>query len=78
MTETGTVPEQYVCYELRFTGLSSGQRGYAFACDQTGRVDIDELADRDRANYFYARSVVGRVLRTPVVAMVLNDQLSVK
>ena len=78
MNETGTVPEQHVCYELRFAGLSSAQRGYAFSCDQTGRVDIDGLTERDRANYFYARSVVGRVLRTPVVATVLNDHLSVK
>jgi hypothetical protein len=63
---------------LRFTGLSNAQRGYAFPCDQTGLVDLDELTDRDRANYFYARSVVGRVLRTPVVAVVLNDHVSVK
>jgi hypothetical protein len=76
VTESCTFPAQNGTYELRFTGLSNARRGYAFPCDQTGHVDIDELTDRGRTNYFYARAVVGKELRAPVVAPVVNDHLN--
>jgi len=57
-------------YELRFTGLSDSGREYAFPCDATGHVDIDELTDRGRVNYLYARAVVGKELAAPVVLLV--------
>ena len=55
------------CYELRFDGLFNTGRGYAFPCDAEGQVDIDNLAESARANYLYARTVVGREFFTPVV-----------
>jgi hypothetical protein len=73
MTEPCTLRAQRARYELRFTGLSGARRDYAFPCDQSGHVDIDELTDRGRANYFYARAVVGKELCAPVVASILND-----
>ena len=54
-------------YELRFAGLLDRERAVAFPCDAAGHVDIDELTDRGRVNYFYARTVVGAVLAAPVV-----------
>jgi hypothetical protein len=54
-------------YELRFTGLYNRGRGFAFPCNAAGHVDIDELTDRGRVNYFYARAVVGAELSAPVV-----------
>jgi len=54
-------------YELRFAGLLDRGRAFAFPCDATGHVDIDELTDRGRVNYFYARTVVGAALSAPVV-----------
>ena len=57
-------------YELRFAGLFNRGRGYAFPCDAQGHVDIDELSDRARINYFYARSVVGAELSAPIVSPV--------
>ena len=74
MTESCTFPRQKIQYELRFTGLSNGRRGYAFPCDETGLVDIDELTDRSRTNYFYARTVVGKELSAPVVVPVLTER----
>ena len=74
MTEPCTFPTQKIHYELRFTGLSNRRHGYAFPCDETGLVDIDELTDRSRTNYFYARTVVGKELSAPVVAPVLTDR----
>lgn len=54
-------------YELRFIGLSNRGRVFAFPCDAAGHVDIDELTDQGRVNYFYARTVVGAELFAPIV-----------
>ena len=58
-------------YELRFTSLSDTGRGYTFPCDARGLVDLDALSERGRASYFFARAVVGSVLRAPTVSRVL-------
>jgi len=57
-------------YELRFAGLFNPGRGYRFPCDASGSVDIDNLTDRARSNYFYARSVIGREFFAPVFCRV--------
>jgi len=57
-------------YELRFTGLFNRGRGFAFPCDAQGHVDVDELTDRSRVNYFHARAVVGAELSAPIVLLV--------
>jgi hypothetical protein len=67
--ESSTFAAREARYELRFTGLSSRRREYAFPCDAAGHVDIDELTDRGRTNYFYARTVVGKELSAPVVSL---------
>ena len=54
-------------HELRFQSLSGSGRGYAFPCDPLGRVDLDQLSDRARLDYLYARAVVGRELAAPAV-----------
>jgi hypothetical protein len=72
MTEACTFLAGNVHYELRFTSLSSNSRGYAFPCDRIGHVDLDELTDRGRTDYFYARTVVGKELCAPVVERVPN------
>jgi hypothetical protein len=54
-------------YELRFQSLSDSERGYAFPCDPKGLVDLDQLSDRARNNYLFARAMVGRELAVPAV-----------
>jgi hypothetical protein len=54
-------------YELRFRSLFDGGRGFAFPCDPEGRVDLDQLSERARIDYLYARAVVGRELAVPAV-----------
>ena len=54
-------------FELRFQSLFNSGRGYAFPCDPAGQVDLDQLSDRARNNYLYARAVVGRELTVPAV-----------
>lgn len=54
-------------FELRFQSLFDSGRGYAFPCDPKGLVNLDELSDRARTNYLYARAMVGRELSVPAV-----------
>jgi hypothetical protein len=54
-------------FELRFQSLFDSGRGYAFQCDPTGQVDLDQLSERARENYLYARAAVGRELSMPAV-----------
>lgn len=54
-------------YQLCFRPLFAGLPGYAFPCDPRGQVDIDQLTDRARNNYFYARAMMGRELSFPQV-----------
>lgn len=54
-------------YELRFMSLFHEGRGLSFPCNPSGDVQLDELSDRARANYFYARAVVGREFSVPAV-----------
>jgi hypothetical protein len=65
-----------VRYELRFAGISDARRNRSFPCDERGHVDIDELSDRGRTAYFYARTVVGKELSAPTVAPVSTDPWS--
>jgi hypothetical protein len=62
-----------VRYELRFAGISDARSTCSFPCDERGRVDIDELTDRGRTAYFYARTVVGKELSAPKVAPVATE-----
>lgn len=56
-------------FELWFRSLFNEGRGFAFACDSTGRVNMDELSERGRRNYLFARAMVGREFATPSVRM---------
>ena len=57
-------------HELRFRSLFNEGRGYAFPCDRNGLVDIDELTERARRNYLFARAVVGSEFFLPIVTPV--------
>ncbi len=56
-----------LAFELRFTSLFHEGRGYSFPCDAHGQVDLNNLSERARANYFFARSVIGREVAIPAV-----------
>lgn len=53
-------------YELSFPSLLRGG-GFAFPCDEAGRVDLDAMSDKQRNSYLYARALIGRELAYPVV-----------
>jgi hypothetical protein len=66
------LPETGICpalYELRFFSLISGGQNFVFPCDAQGQVDIGDLSERCRNDYFYARVVVGREVAPPCLAL---------
>lgn len=57
-------------FRLRFQSLFQQGRGFAFPCDAKGQVDLDQMSERARNNYFYARAMVGRELTVAAVETV--------
>jgi hypothetical protein len=63
-------------FELWFAPLAPARRGYAFPCDASGRIKLDGLSQRARANYMLARTLVGRDFACPaVVRPPFNDEV---
>jgi hypothetical protein len=60
-------------YELRFESLFHPGRALMFPCDERGWVALDDLSERARRNYLYARAVVGREFATPAVVAGHHD-----
>jgi len=54
-------------YEIRYQPFSRDGEVLTFPCDAQGHVEMDELSDRARMSYLYARAVVGREYARPAV-----------
>ena len=54
-------------YQLRFDSLLDARPSPAFPCDAAGMVDLDELTERQRNNYFFARACIGREFGRPSI-----------
>ncbi|ROZ62928.1 hypothetical protein [Ramlibacter sp. WS9] len=54
-------------FQLCFRSLFQSGRGFSFPCDPQGHVDLDQLSDKVRNNYLFARAMVGRDLAVPAV-----------
>ena len=54
--DASTTPLTPSGHELRFMSLFREGRGLSFPCDPDGGVHLDELSERARAHYFYARA----------------------
>lgn len=52
---------------LCFRSLFQTGRGFAFPCDQAGRVDLNSLTEEAKRNYLYALAMIGRELAAPAV-----------
>lgn len=61
-------------FEVRFQSLADDGRAMVFPCDSEGRVNLDDLCDRSKNNYLFARRMIGRAYATP---RVLQCQLHV-
>jgi hypothetical protein len=54
-------------YEVRYVSLFDSGRAYAFPCDATGCVDLENLSQRARDSYLSVQRRVGREFATPEV-----------
>lgn len=52
-------------FQLSYHPLTEGGNSYSFPCNAAGQVHLDELDERTRNDYLYARGVVGRELSPP-------------
>jgi hypothetical protein len=57
---------------LCFRSLFDSGRGFSFPCNDAGHVNLDDLSDRVRASYLFARGMVGRDLSHPTIEPVLD------
>jgi hypothetical protein len=54
-------------FALCYPSLHEPGRGLRFPCDERGSIDIDQLPERARNNYFAARALVGREYAHPKI-----------
>ena len=54
-------------FEVRFQSLFQAGRALVFPCDRDGHVDLDNCSERARANYLFARAMVGREYAAPQI-----------
>lgn len=54
-------------HQIRYQSLTNAGRSLCFPCDAMGHVPLDDLTDRARDSYLYARAVVGRDYAYPVI-----------
>ena len=66
MAQTASMPFESE-FEVHFRSLLRRGLEFIFACDGEGHVDLDALSDRAKANYLFARAMVGREYACPAV-----------
>lgn len=54
---------------IKFQSLFHAGQPLVFPCDAQGHVPLDDLSERARENYLYARAVVGREFAFPAVLL---------
>ena len=52
---------------LHFEPLTGGDAGLDIPCDPLGRVGLDVLGEKLRNDYFFARTLIGRLFAAPTV-----------
>jgi len=66
MAQTASMPFESE-FEVHFRSLLRRGLEFIFPCDREGHVDLDALSDRAKANYLFARAMVGREYARPAV-----------
>jgi hypothetical protein len=60
-------------FQLWFVSLYRQGHALCFPCDAGGAVALDELSEKGRCNYLYARAVVGHEFAWPQVREAMHD-----
>lgn len=62
-------PAPVATHLLHFEPLTPGDAGLDIPCDPQGRVGLDALGERLRNDYFFARTLIGRLFARPTVRL---------
>ena len=63
-------------FEVRFQSLFHSGRALVFPCDSDGHVELDDFSERARANYLFAKAMVGREYDLPRITERPDDDES--
>lgn len=61
-------PQTSAHYRLRFDSLVPERRPVAVPCNAQGQVHMDDLDERTRCDYLFARAMVGHEFARPRVS----------
>jgi hypothetical protein len=68
----GSQREKTAEFSIHFPSLFREGQALAFPCDAQGRVSMDNLSERARENYLFARAMIGRDFGWPRVQLALR------
>ena len=54
-------------FQLRFRSLAGEASEFSCPCDAAGHVVMDEMSERARSSYLFARATVGRLYAPPEI-----------
>ena len=63
-------------FQLRFRPLVGEANEFSCSCDAVGHVVMDEMGERARSSYLFARAMVGRLYAPPEITAEVHRELA--
>ena len=63
-------------FQLRFRSLVGEANEFTCPCDAAGHVVMDEMDERARSSYLFARAMVGRLYAPPEITAEAHRELA--
>lgn len=62
-------------FQLRFRSLAGETNDFTCPCDAAGHVVMDEMSERARSSYLFARAMVGRLYAPPEITAEVHREV---
>lgn len=62
-------------FQLRFHSLVGETSEFTCPCDAAGHVVMDEMSERARSSYLFARAMVGRLYAPPEITAEVHREV---
>jgi len=62
-------------FQLRFRSFVGEANEFTFPCDAAGHVVMDEMSERARSSYLFARAMVGRLYAPPEITAEVHGEV---
>ena len=66
----------WAAFQLRFRSLVGEANEFTCPCDAAGHVVMDEMSERARSSYLFARAMVGRLYAPPEITAEVHRELA--